>query len=171
MALGKVPWSRMICPRCGVVNAPDRQSCTRCSGSLVRPPARDDIPLPPVTPVTERAKLKTGGPPNPKSTVPKSTVPAAATALVAATALAPATAPVGPAPAPASTAGNTSGDGLLRPAAPLPGLPAEPAAADLYLLSTDRSTGQPAPPDGPLNQSERLPADRPGRLAVGLSRA
>ena len=46
-----------------------------------------------------------------------------------------------------------------------------PAAADLYLLSTDRSTGQPAPPDGPLNQSERLAANWPGRLAVGLSRA
>jgi hypothetical protein len=64
-----------------------------------------------------------------------------------------------------------SGDNSRRPAVPSPGVPAEPAAADLYLLSTDRSTGQPAPPDGPLNQSERLAADRPGRLAVGLSRA
>ena len=70
MALGKVPWRDMICPRCGVVNASDRQSCTRCSGSLVPPPARDDRPLPPVVPVTERAKLKVGGPPNPKSTAP-----------------------------------------------------------------------------------------------------
>jgi hypothetical protein len=152
----------MICPRCGVVNAPDRQSCTRCSGSLVPPPARDDRPLPPVVPVTERAKLKVGGPPNPKSTAP-----AAAASAPAPAALAPAAPPVPPgSPAPA-----TSGDGSLRPAVPSSGVSAEPAAADLYLLSTDRSTGQPAPPDGPLNQSERLAADRPGRLAVGLSRA
>ncbi len=164
MALGKVPWRDMICPRCGVVNAPDRQSCTRCSGSLVPPPARDDRPLPPVVPVTERAKLKVGGPltlsRRRQRLQPQRRAPAA-----------PATAPAAPPVAPGASAPATSGDSSLRPAVPSPGVSAEPAAADLYLLSTDRSTGQPAPPDGPLNQSERLAADRPGRLAVGLSRA
>ena len=63
MALGRIRRD-MICPRCGVVNAPDRQSYGGRSGSLVRPPARDDRPLPPVVPITERAKLKVGGPPN-----------------------------------------------------------------------------------------------------------
>jgi hypothetical protein len=128
----------MICPRCGVVNSAERGSCTRCSGSLARPPARDDGPLPPVLPVTRRAELKSG----------RATAPVRASA-----------------PVPASAADTTS-----RPAPPAQGAPLEPAS-DLYLLSTERSTGQPAPPDGPLSQSDRLPADRPARLAVGLSRA
>ena len=50
----------MICPRCGVVNAPEREMCSRCSGSLAPPPARDDNPLPPVVPITRRAELKLG---------------------------------------------------------------------------------------------------------------
>jgi hypothetical protein len=125
----------MICPRCGVVNASERQSCTRCSGSLVPPPARDDRPLPPVLPVTKRAELQTGR--------------------------------VGTsAPAPVSAGNNPP-----RPVGLVPGAMLEPPSGDLYLLSTERSTGQPAPPVGPFNQSERLPADRPSRLTVGLSRA
>jgi hypothetical protein len=125
----------MICPRCGVVNTPERESCTRCSGSLVPPPARDDRPLPPVLPVTKRAELRTG----------RATAPAAASAR--------------------------AGDGASQPVVPVQGAAAEPSGSDLFLLSTERSTGQPAPPAGPLNQSERLPSDRPARLAVGLSRA
>ena len=125
----------MICPRCGVVNGSERESCTRCSGSLVPPPTRDSRPLPPVVPVTKRAELQTGR--------------------------------VGtPLPTPAG-----AGDNPGRPVLAVPGSVAEPLSGDLYLLSTERSTGQPAPPDGPLNQSERLAADRPGRLTVGLSRA
>jgi hypothetical protein len=125
----------MICPRCGVVNGSERESCTRCSGSLVPPPTRDSRPLPPVVPVTKRAELQTVR--------------------------------VGT-PAPTSA---TAGDNPGRPLVTVPGAVAEPPSGDLYLLSTERSTGQPAPPAGPLNQSERLPADRPGRLTVGLSRA
>jgi hypothetical protein len=125
----------MICPRCGVVNASERQSCTRCSGSLVPPPARDDRPLPPVLPVTKRAELQPGR-----------------------------TGTSAPAPA-------SAGDNPVRPAVAIPGVIVEPPSGDLYLLSNVRSTGQPAPPDGPLNQSERLPVDRPGRLTIGLSRA
>jgi hypothetical protein len=123
----------MICPRCGVVNPSERQSCTRCSGSLVPPPAQDDRPLPPVMPVTKRAELKVGP---------------------------------GATPPPART-----GDNAPRLAVSVQSAVVEPPSGDLYLLSTERSTGQPAPPDGPLNQSERLAADRSGRLAVGLSRA
>jgi hypothetical protein len=55
----------VICPRCGVVNAPERQACSRCSGSLAPPPAREDKPLPPVAPITRRAELKLG-----RATVP-----------------------------------------------------------------------------------------------------
>jgi hypothetical protein len=123
----------MICPRCGVVNSAERGSCTRCSGSLARPPARDDGPLPPVLPVTKRAELKSG----------RASAPPQAGAA----------------------------DSSSRPVAPAQGAPLEAVSGDLYLLSTERSTGQPAPPDGSLSQSDRLPADRPARLAVGLSRA
>jgi hypothetical protein len=127
----------MICPRCGVVNASERQSCTRCSGSLVPPPARDDRPLPPVVPVTKRAELKSG----------LDSVPARAKSVAA------------------------TGDGPLASAVAAQGAVIEPAGGDLYLLSTERSTGQPAPPAALLSQSERLAGERPGRLAVGLSRA
>jgi hypothetical protein len=43
------------------------------------------------------------------------------------------------------------------------------AAADLYLLATDRLTGQPPPPEGTLGQGGHQRAERPGRMAVGLS--
>lgn len=51
----------MICPRCGVVNTPERESCSRCSGSLAPAQAQDDRPLPYVLPVTKRAELKSYG--------------------------------------------------------------------------------------------------------------
>ncbi len=137
----------MICPRCGVVNAPERSSCTRCSGSLAPPSHRDDRPLPPVMPITRRAELKMGR------------------------ASAPAPAGAGGSSPPNAIAGQGAGQDIGQPGASnLDGV-AEPLAAGLYLLSTERSTGQPAPPDGVLNKSERLAADRPGRFAVGLSRA
>ena len=47
----------MICPRCGIVNPPERDQCARCAGSLAAPPARDQAPLPPVVPLTRRAEL------------------------------------------------------------------------------------------------------------------
>jgi hypothetical protein len=56
----KVACPAVICPRCGVVNARERESCSRCSGSLAPPPTQDDNPLPPVLPVTRRAELKLG---------------------------------------------------------------------------------------------------------------
>ncbi|MGH9107441.1 MAG: hypothetical protein ACRDZX_16765 [Acidimicrobiales bacterium] len=44
-----------------------------------------------------------------------------------------------------------------------------PAADDVYLLSADRCTGQPPPPAG-APEPEGLPrAERPGRMAIGLS--
>jgi hypothetical protein len=108
--------------------------------------------MPPVLPVTKRAELTTG----------RATMPPAATAG-------------------AGVGGNPSGPALATPGAaieqagiePTSSGPTaiEPAGGDLYLLSTERSTGQPAPPAALLSQSERLTADRPGRLAVGLSRA
>jgi hypothetical protein len=140
----------MICPRCGVVNAPERSSCTRCSGSLAPPSHRDDRPLPPVMPITRRAELKMG----------RASAPAPAGAGGSALS-----------PAPNAIAGQGAGQDMGQPgASDLDGV-REPLAVGLYLLSTERSTGQPAPPDGALNKSERLAADRPGRLAVGLSRA
>ena len=72
---------------------------------------------------------------------------------------------------PNPVAGQGAGqDAGPRGASNLDGI-GEPLGVGLYLLSTERSTGQPAPPEGALNKSERLGADRPGRLAVGLSRA
>jgi hypothetical protein len=142
----------MICPRCGVVNASERDSCTRCSGSLLPPSARDDRPLPPVLPVTKRAELRAG----------LGSVAAPASAGTGAGGH-----PSGPTPAPPGAAIDSAaiGSAAIDPAA------IDPTSGDLYLLSTERSTGQPAPPAAPLSQSESLAADRPGRLAVGLSRA
>jgi hypothetical protein len=132
----------MICPRCGVVNAPERGSCTRCSGSLAPPSRQDEQPLPPVMPITRRHEIRMGQ------------AAASAPAGAAQSALPPASVPD------AATQG-----------APNPGIYVGASGTDLYLLSSERSTGQPEPPDGPLNRSERLPVDRPARLAVGLSRA
>ena len=50
----------MICPRCGVMNTPGRAGCSRRSGSLAPPPAKDERPLPPVLPITRRAELMLG---------------------------------------------------------------------------------------------------------------
>jgi hypothetical protein len=138
----------MICPRCGVVNAPERSSCTRCSGSLAPPSQRDDGPLPPVMPITRRHELRMGR--------AKAPAPAASGDST-----------LGPTASPNTIAGPDAG---ALGASALDGV-SGPLGAGLYLLSSERSTGQPAPPDGALNKSERLGAERPGRLAVGLSRA
>jgi hypothetical protein len=45
------------------------------------------------------------------------------------------------------------------------------APAELYLMAMDCSTGQPAPPPAVVDQGEPARADRPGRVAIGLSRA
>ncbi|SRR5579875_360162 len=47
----------MICPRCGVINLPERERCSRCSGSLAPPPRRQGQPPPAVVPLTRRAEL------------------------------------------------------------------------------------------------------------------
>lgn len=130
----------MICPRCGVVNAPERTSCTRCSGSLAPPAQRDDRPLPPVMPITKRAELKLG----------RAASPAQA--------------------GKATVANGPAAQGPPNQARP-GSEPSEAPALDLYLLSAERSTGQPAPPEASVNHSERLSTDRSARLAVGFSRA
>jgi hypothetical protein len=52
-------------------------------------------------------------------------------------------------------------------AAPQPG----PVHAEIYLLATERSTGQPAPPEAQPGQTETALGDRRGRMAIGLSGA
>jgi hypothetical protein len=126
----------MICPRCGVLNTPEREYCSRCSGSLAPPPSRDDRPLPPVLPITKRAELKLGRTSTPAPAGPASTGSAAPYA-------------VGAAPVPAVETGG----------------------GDLYLLESERSTGQPAPPDGSLAPGDPVRANRRGTITVGLSRA
>lgn len=123
----------MICPRCGVLNAPGRSACSRCSGLLAPASARDNRPLPPVLPITKRAELTLG----------RATTAGAAG--------------IG-----GRRPGPTLGAGLEAPELPV---------TELYLLAADRSTGQPAPPPAPLGQGEPARADRPGRVAIGLSSA
>jgi hypothetical protein len=48
---------------------------------------------------------------------------------------------------------------------------AELPVAEIYLMGMDHSTGQPAPPPSPYGQGEPARADRPTRVAIGLSRA
>jgi hypothetical protein len=43
--------------------------------------------------------------------------------------------------------------------------------ADIYLLATDRSTGQPAPPEALSAPTETALGERRGRMAIGLSGA
>jgi len=54
-------------------------------------------------------------------------------------------------------------------ASPPPG-PAS-AHAEIYLLATERSTGQPAPPDAVSGPAETSLGERRGRMAIGLSGA
>lgn len=54
-------------------------------------------------------------------------------------------------------------------AAPPPG--PGPAHGDIYLLATERSTGQPAPPEALSGQPETALGERRGRMAIGLSGA
>ena len=48
---------------------------------------------------------------------------------------------------------------------------AELPVTEIYLMGMDHSTGQPAPPPSPYGQGEPARADRPTRVAIGLSRA
>jgi hypothetical protein len=50
---------------------------------------------------------------------------------------------------------------------PVPGA----AQSDIYLLATERSTGQPAPPEALGGQTESALGERRGRMAIGLSGA
>ncbi|HTV12365.1 MAG TPA: zinc finger Ran-binding domain-containing protein [Acidimicrobiales bacterium] len=125
----------MICPRCGVSNPAQRTSCSRCSGSLTPPPARDERPMPDVLPVTKRAELAMGH-------------------------------------ARLAAASPGSGPGAGEPGRYAPAPADLEQSAELYLLSADRPTGQPLPPEGPLGHPGPVrSADRPGRLTVGLSGA
>jgi hypothetical protein len=71
-----------------------------------------------------------------------------------------------------ATAGAV-GDATSRPS-PTLGAALETAAlpvTEIYLMGMDRSTGQPPPPPSPHGQGEPARADRPTRVAIGLSRA
>ena len=46
-----------------------------------------------------------------------------------------------------------------------------PVPAEIYLLATERSTGQPAPPEAQPGQTEPALGERRGRVAIGLSGA
>jgi hypothetical protein len=48
---------------------------------------------------------------------------------------------------------------------------AGPGTADIYLMSSERDTGQPAPPELPGSPSGNLRGERPARVAIGLSGA
>jgi hypothetical protein len=45
------------------------------------------------------------------------------------------------------------------------------AQSEIYLLASERSTGQPAPPEALGAQTETAVAERRGRMAIGLSGA
>lgn len=132
----------MTCPRCGVMNPADRSTCSRCSGSLARPPVRDEAPLPPVLPITRRAELTMGrsGAASP---------------------------PGGPGAA-GRLSGTAHSGGGPQGATP-PG--AELGTGELYLLAAERSTGQPPPPEAPPGPAEPARAERPARVAIGLTGA
>jgi hypothetical protein len=69
----------------------------------------------------------------------------------------------GPAPAlPASAAGTAGAATQAVPGA---------AQNDIYLLASERSTGQPAPPEALGGQTESAMGERRGRMAIGLSGA
>ncbi len=68
---------------------------------------------------------------------------------------------------------GAAGDATSLPS-PTLGAALETAAlplTEIYLMEMDRSTGQPAPPPSPHGQGEPARADRPTRVAIGLSRA
>jgi hypothetical protein len=57
------------------------------------------------------------------------------------------------------------------PAALAPANPPSPVALEIYLLASERSTGQPAPPDASSGPAEAPLGERRGRMAIGLSGA
>jgi len=68
---------------------------------------------------------------------------------------------------------GAAGDGTPRPSPTLGAAleTAELPVTEIYLMGIDHSTGQPAPPPSPHGQGEPARADRPTRVAIGLSRA
>ncbi|MHB1496355.1 MAG: hypothetical protein ACYCXN_00345 [Acidimicrobiales bacterium] len=66
---------------------------------------------------------------------------------------------------------RTVSPGAAAPAA-VQGLPPAPDGQGLYLMASERSTGQPAPPDGGGSQRGPARSEAPGRsIAIGLSGA
>ena len=51
--------SVMICPRCGTINSDDTQRCSRCTGSLARPPVVPAVPV--VDPAVARTSSTAAG--------------------------------------------------------------------------------------------------------------
>jgi hypothetical protein len=124
----------MLCPRCGTANAPEREACSRCAGSLAPAPGRDRFQAP-LIPLTRRAEIAASR--------------AAATQPGTAATLSPALIPASP-------------EGAVSP------------AGDLYLLASERSTGQPRPPGAASADSEPARADtgqRTDRFVPRLSPA
>ncbi len=73
-------------------------------------------------------------------------------------------------------AGGSAGPATAPPAsAASAGAATQPALgavqSDIYLLATERSTGQPAPPEALGGQTESAIGERRGRMAIGLSGA
>jgi hypothetical protein len=69
-------------------------------------------------------------------------------------------------------AGRASPVGASHTSAGAPPQPLLGAAyGDIYLLATERSTGQPAPPEALSGQTETALGERRGRRAIGLSGA
>ncbi|HET9061475.1 MAG TPA: zinc finger Ran-binding domain-containing protein [Acidimicrobiales bacterium] len=72
-----------------------------------------------------------------------------------------------PPPPPRPITGAEAGQAVGGPSRPL----AHGAAADLYLMASERPTGQPAPPDARYLAGEVNRPERTGRMAIGLSGA
>lgn len=133
----------MICPRCGVHNQAGASTCSRCGGPLVSA-ARHDKALPPVLPVTRRAELARAAK-EPRFTPPPP--------------------PRSAGPAPAALPAEA------RRSQPYQQNQPNQVAGELYLMASERPTGQPAPPEGQSGPSEANRPERAGRMAIGLSGA
>ncbi|MGA3220664.1 MAG: hypothetical protein ABSE77_16545 [Acidimicrobiales bacterium] len=65
---------------------------------------------------------------------------------------------------------SPAGQGITSAGAPAQSAPG-PVHAEIYLLATERPTGQPAPPEAQAGQTETALGERRGRMAIGLSGA
>ncbi len=160
-----VPWSEVICPRCGTVAAGQATTCSRCGGRVDRARASDHLPPPPVPRApTERGELAqraAGIVPQilvrPKP-VPAPVAPAAADR------------PSSSSPAPAGEPSSAPGSGAqVWPPPPAqwepgpagaPAVPGPPAAAPAATptVPVSVSTYSPPPAQGPPSQG---PAQAP----------